>query len=76
MEVCGQQHAIATLPLEKGPQVPTEWPQGWSEQFEEKINLLPLLGLQFRGHAVCTLVTVPTALSWLTQSTVSKISAV
>jgi hypothetical protein len=75
MEVCGQQQATATLPLEKGPQVPTVWPQGWSQQFEEKINLLALPGLQFHGHAVCTPVTAPTALSWPTCSTVIKISA-
>jgi hypothetical protein len=65
MEVSGQLYAPAAsplVPIVKG----LGGPHSWSRCFAERRNILPLLGIKtpFLGSPVCSLVTIPTMLSW------------
>jgi hypothetical protein len=68
MEVSGQLHGPATLPLEKEPQVPLDrrlgGPQSQFGRCGEERNLLPLLGIEPRPSSLLPIAT-PTEISWL-----------
>jgi len=69
--VCGQFHAPAALPQGKSPQYPLDRmlsePQSLSEHSGKEKNYQPLPGIKpyYPDHPACSLVTIPSELSWL-----------